>query len=173
MEALRRRRAEFQATDQQFINFNYRRNGMKIMIGCDHGGFELKEKLAAYLKKGDHQVEDIGVHSLESVDYPDYAVKVAQSVALGKVDRGILVCGSGLGMCITANRVEGVRAVAVSEPFSARMSRRHNDSNVLCLGGRFIGQDMAVEILSAWLEEAFEGGRHQRRIDRIEQLTRH
>jgi len=145
---------------------------MKIMIGCDHGGLDLKEKIFAHLRGSAHQVEDIGVHSPESVDYPHYAVRVARAVVGGEAERGILVCGSGLGMCIAANRIEGVRAVHVSEPYGAKMSRRHNDSNVLCLAGRFIGQDMAFEIVKVWLEEPFEGGRHQRRIDLIEQLTR-
>ena len=145
---------------------------MKIIVGCDHGGFELKEKVVAYLKTTGHQVEDIGTYSAESVDYPPYAVKVAQAVTGGEADRGILVCGSGLGMCITANRLEGVRAVHVAEPYGAQMSRRHNDSNVLCLAGRFVGPDLALEIVRVWLDEPFEGGRHQRRIDLIEQLTR-
>lgn len=146
---------------------------MKITIGCDHGGFELKEKVSTHLRGAGHEVEDVGAYSPESVDYPQYAVRVARAVVDGEAERGILVCGSGLGMCITANRIEGVRAVHVSEPYGAKMGRRHNDSNVLCLAGRFIGQDMAFEIVNVWLAEPFEGGRHQRRIDLIEQLTRH
>jgi ribose 5-phosphate isomerase B len=144
---------------------------MKIMIGCDHAGLELKEAVAAHLQTLHHEVEDIGTHSPESVDYPYYAARVARAVAGGEKDRGILVCGSGLGMCMTANRITGARAVHVSEPYAAKMSRRHNDSNVLCLGGRFIGRDLAMEIVDVWLSETFEGGRHQRRLELIERLT--
>ncbi len=144
---------------------------MKIIVGCDHGGYELKERILLRLKALDHQVEDIGAHSSDSVDYPPYAARVARAVAGGKADRGILVCGSGIGMCMTANRVAGARAAQVAEPFSARMSRRHNDSNVLCLGGRFLGCDMAMEILDVWLNEPFEGGRHQRRVQMIDDLS--
>jgi ribose 5-phosphate isomerase B len=144
---------------------------MKIIVGCDHGGFELKEKILSFLRSAGYQVDDIGTYSSDSVDYPPYAIKVAEAVARGPADRGILICGSGIGMCMTANRIPGVRAVQASEPYSARMSRRHNDSNVLCLGGRFIGQDMAFEIIDTWLNEVFEGGRHQRRVDMIDSLN--
>ncbi|MCU0589060.1 MAG: ribose 5-phosphate isomerase B [Syntrophobacteraceae bacterium] len=144
---------------------------MKIMIACDHAGLELKQKLASRLRALRQDVEDVGAHDDRSVDYPDYAARVARAVASGEVDRGVLVCGSGIGMCMTANRFRGVRAAQVSEPLSARMSRRHNDSNVLCLGGRFIGETLALEILEAWLAEPFEGGRHQRRLDLIEGLS--
>jgi len=144
---------------------------MKIMIGCDHAGWELKEYLTPRLQALHHEVEDIGTHGPESVDYPQYGVRVAQAVAEGKAERGVLVCGSGLGMCMVANRVPGVRAVNVCEPYAAKMSRRHNDSNVLCLAGRFIGRDLALEIVTVWLNETFEGGRHQRRLELIERLT--
>jgi len=144
---------------------------MKIMIGCDHAGWELKELLTPHLRALHHEVEDIGTYGPESVDYPQYGVRVAQAVAEGKAERGILVCGSGLGMCMVANRVPGVRAVNVCEPYAAKMSRRHNDSNVLCLAGRFIGRDLALEIVTVWLNETFEGGRHQRRLELIERLT--
>lgn len=144
---------------------------MRIMIGCDHAGLELKELIAAHLKTLRHEVEDIGTHSSESVDYPYYAAKVARAVAAGEADRGILVCGSGLGMCMAANRIPGARAVHVCEPYAARMSRRHNDSNILCLGGRFIGRDLALEVIDVWLDEIFEGGRHQRRVELIDRLT--
>ena len=144
---------------------------MKIMIGCDHGGWELKELLLPHLQALHHEVEDIGTYGPESVDYPYYGMRVAQAVAEGKVERGILVCGSGLGMCMVANRISGVRAVAVCEPYAAKMSRRHNDSNVLCLAGRFIGRDLALEIVTVWLSETFESGRHQRRLELIERLT--
>jgi ribose 5-phosphate isomerase B len=145
---------------------------MKIMIACDHAGLELKRKLTDHLLGLLQDVEDIGTHDENSVDYPEYAARVARAVASGEVDRGILVCGSGIGMCMTANRFQGVRAVQGWEPFSAGMSRRHNDSNVLCLGGRFIGEALAFEIVDTWLREPFEGGRHQRRLDLIEGLVR-
>jgi ribose 5-phosphate isomerase B len=144
---------------------------MKIMIGADHGGWELKEIILPYLKALHHEVEDIGTYGPDSVDYPYYAAKVALAVANGGVDRGILICGSGLGMCMVANRLSGVRAASVAEPFAAKMSRRHNDSNILCLGGRFTGRDLAIEIVNVWLNEAFEGGRHQRRVELIERAT--
>ncbi len=143
---------------------------MKIIIGADHGGFELKEHMVAHLQTRGFDVRDIGTHSAESVDYPRFAVEVATAVASHEVERGILVCGSGIGMSMTANRFAGVRAALACEPYGAKMSRRHNDSNVLCLGGRFTGPDLAVEIVDTWLAEPFEGGRHQRRIDLIDQL---
>ena len=145
---------------------------MKIMVGCDHGGFELKVKIVLHLRDQGFQVEDIGANSSKSVDYPSYAVKVGQAVAGGEVDRGILICGNGIRMCIATNRNTGVRAVGANEPYAAKMSRRHNNSNVLCLGGRLIGLGMALEILEVWLKEPFEGGRHQRRIDLIDSLCR-
>lgn len=117
-------------------------------------------------------MEDVGVHDSQSCDYPHYALKVGRAVAEGRADRGILICGSGIGMCIAANRIHGVRAVQATEPYAAKMSRRHNDSNVLCLGGRFIGVDLAVEVVNVWLDEPFEGGRHQRRVDQIDSLTK-
>jgi ribose 5-phosphate isomerase B len=144
---------------------------MKIIIGSDHGGYELKQIVVNYLTQLGHQVEDIGTHSNESVDYPEYAVQVARSVTDGESDRGILICGSGIGMCMTANRITGARAALVSEPYAARMSRRHNNSNILCLGGRLLGDQLAMEIVSVWLQEEFEGGRHQRRLDLIDELT--
>lgn len=141
---------------------------MKIMIGADHAGFELKQKIASHLRERGFEVQDIGTHSTDSVDYPDYAFPVARAVAHGDVDRGILVCGSGIGMSMAANRIPGVRAVLASEPYAAKMSRRHNDSNVLCLGGRFLGPDLALEIVDVWLAENFEGGRHCRRVDLLD-----
>lgn len=144
---------------------------MKIMVGCDHGGYELKVKILLFLRDLGHEVEDIGVHSEQSCDYPLYAIKVGRAVAGREVDRGILICGSGIGMCIAANRIPGVRAVRANEPYAAKMSRRHNDSNILCLGGRFIGLDLAAEVVDVWLREPFEGGRHQRRVELIDSLS--
>ena len=142
---------------------------MKIHIGADHAGFEFKKLVADSLTEAGVEVVDVGTHSAESVDYPVYALRVARAVAGGDADRGILVCGSGIGMSIAANRFAGVRAVNGHEPFEARMSRRHNDSNVLCLGSRFLGVDLALEIVNQWINEPFDGGRHQRRIDLIDQ----
>ena len=141
---------------------------MKVCIGADHAGFALKELVASFLREADTEVVDVGTNSPDSVDYPVYALRVARAVESGQADRGILVCGSGIGMCIAANRIHGVRAVNGHEPFEARMSRRHNDSNVLCLGSRFIGVDLALEIVREWIKEPFEGGRHKRRIDLID-----
>ncbi|MBP8644783.1 MAG: ribose 5-phosphate isomerase B [Syntrophobacteraceae bacterium] len=144
---------------------------MKIAIGCDHGGFELKETVVAHLKSQGHSVVDLGAEGTESVDYPHYAVEVARAVLEKRADRGILICGSGIGMCMVANRIPGVRAIMASEPYTAKMGRRHNNSNILCLGGRFIGPSLAVEIVDTWLREPFEGGRHQRRLDLMEELA--
>jgi ribose 5-phosphate isomerase B len=146
-------------------------SSMKIMIGCDHGGYDLKQVVLKHLQQLDHQVEDIGASSGEAVDYPVYAVQVAHAVAEARVDRGILICGSGIGMCITANRIPGVRAAVVSEPYAAKLSRRHNDSNILCLGGRLLGDQLALEIVDVWLREEFEGGRHERRVALVDRLT--
>ena len=144
---------------------------MRIIVGADHGGVELKQLIVKYLRDKGHQVEDVGTHSAEPVDYPTYAIQVAGAVRNYRVERGILVCGSGIGMCITANRVPGVRAALVYEPYGAKMSRKHNDSNILCLGGRFIGRDLAIEIVDTWLKTPFDGGRHKRRIDLIDELV--
>ncbi|MDR3568225.1 MAG: ribose 5-phosphate isomerase B [Syntrophobacteraceae bacterium] len=138
---------------------------MKVYVGADHAGFELKDFIALSLGRADVTVVDVGTNGPDSVDYPVYAFKVAKAVAGGQAERGILVCGSGIGMSIAANRVAGVRAVNGCGTFEARMSRRHNDSNVLCLGARFIGVDLALEIVREWLAEPFEGGRHKRRVD--------
>jgi len=143
---------------------------MKIAVGADHAGYELKDKIAAYLESNGHQVENMGTDGPESVDYPLFAGRVARAVAKGEAERGVLVCGSGVGMSMAANRYAGVRAAAAYEPFTARMSRRHNDSNVLCLGSRFTGEDLVFEVLRTWLEEAFEGGRHGRRVDLLDRF---
>ncbi|MHC1727694.1 MAG: ribose 5-phosphate isomerase B [Syntrophobacteraceae bacterium] len=144
---------------------------MKVCIGADHAGWELKEVIASLLRQSGIDVVDVGTNGPESVDYPVYGFSVARAVARGEAERGILVCGSGIGMCMAANRVPGVRAVIGYEPFGARMSRRHNDSNVLCLGSRFTGRDLALDIVQEWIREPFDGGRHQRRIDLIDSLT--
>jgi ribose 5-phosphate isomerase B len=141
---------------------------MKLGIAADHGGFELKEFLLDFLKKEKYEVENFGCFSEESVDYPDFAHKLCQSLLSGNIERGILICGTGLGMSITANRYKGIRATLANDLFSAIMGRRHNDSNVLVLGGRIVGKALAVEILKKWLQEEFEGGRHIRRLAKID-----
>jgi ribose 5-phosphate isomerase B len=143
-----------------------------VALGADHAGFHLKEALKAWLIDHGYQVVDYGTHSAESVDYPDYAAQVADAVADRKVERGVLVCGTGIGMTITANKVPGVRAALCSDLYTARMSREHNDTNVLALGGRLMGPEMAVDILRMWLETDFSGGRHRRRVDKIGDVER-
>lgn len=141
---------------------------MKIGIASDHGGYDLKEALKDYLADKGYQFEDYGTYSTESVDYPDYAHLVARAIQQGKLSRGILICGSGIGISMAANRFIGIRAALCSEPLSAELSRRHNDANVLCLGGRLIGREMAYKIADTWLSTEFEGGRHQGRIDKLD-----
>jgi ribose 5-phosphate isomerase B len=143
---------------------------MRYAVGCDHAGFVLKEVLVGELHSQGHEVLDLGTHGPESVDYPEYAAKVARSLQTGEADRGLLICGTGLGMGISANKFAGIRAATVSEAYSARMARRHTDANVLCLGARVLGPGAALDVLSAWLQEEFEGGRHQRRVDMIGRL---
>ena len=138
-----------------------------IALGADHAGYVLKEALKGWLINHGYQVLDLGTHSTESVDYPDYAGLVGESVADHKVERGLLICGTGIGMSIAANKVPGVRAALCADLYTARMSREHNDANVLVLGGRLMGADMAADILQAWLETAFAGGRHGRRVEKI------
>lgn len=146
---------------------------MRIAVGADHAGWTLKESLADFLIDLGWDVEDFGTFSDEAVDYPEYAGKVARAVASGQVDRGLLVCGTGLGMCITANKVPGVRAVTAHDVVSARLARQHNDANVLTMGGRIIALDLASEVLRTWLETPFEGGRHQVRVEQIYALEQH
>lgn len=141
---------------------------MRIIMASDHGGFKLKDVLKEALVKGDVEVEDIGTHSSDSVDYPDFAHKLAEAVAAGSFELGVLVCGTGLGVSITANRHKGVRAALCGDTFSARMARAHNDANVLCLGERVTGPGLAVDILHAFLSTSFEGDRHARRVAAIE-----
>jgi ribose 5-phosphate isomerase B len=145
---------------------------MTIAVGADHAGWTLKESLKAWLLEQGHDVIDFGTHSPDSVDYPDYAAQVGESVAVGKVERGVLVCGTGLGMAIAANKIPGVRAVACNDVLAARMSREHNDANVLAVGGRLLGREAALEILGTWLETRFAEGRHVQRVDKIAALER-
>lgn len=141
---------------------------MKIAIGCDHGGFNLKEKVIEYLNSRNIAFKDFGIYEKVSSDYPEVAHKVAQVVADKEFDRGILVCGTGMGMSITANKTKGIRAVCVADTYSARASRSHNDANILCLGERVIGDFLALDIVDIWLKTPFEGGRHERRVNMIE-----
>ncbi len=138
-----------------------------IAIASDHGGYELKQLIGQWLAERGLEVTDHGCVDGESVDYPDYAAKVAQDVAAGRAQKGVLVCGTGIGMSIAANKFPGIRATLVHDEFTARMSRMHNDSNVLVLGGRVLGVETAKGILDVWLNTEYEGGRHQRRLDRI------
>jgi ribose 5-phosphate isomerase B len=145
---------------------------MRIAIASDHAGFELKEKLKEYLKELGYEYEDFGTHSEESVDYPDYALKVAEYVAEGKCERGILVCGSGIGMSMAANKVPGIRAALCYDTETARLSREHNDANILTLGARLIDEKTAREIVKVWLTTEFAGERHSRRVKKIEEIEK-
>lgn len=140
---------------------------MHIVTGSDHAGFELKQALKGFLESQGHTVEDKGTLVKERCDYPDYAAAVAGAVATGEAEWGLLICGSGIGMSMSANKVAGIRAAVVSDAFSARATRQHNNANVLCLGERVVGVGLAQEILSAWLSAEYEGGRHQTRIDKM------
>lgn len=140
---------------------------MKVAIGSDHGGFELKEIIEAYLKEKGYEVEDFGTHDQASADYPVYGVKVARAVVAGEYDLGLLFCGTGIGISIAANKVKGARACACSEPLSAKLSRQHNNANLLCLGGRVVGEEMAKMMVDAFLTTEFEGGRHSRRVNEM------
>lgn len=142
---------------------------MKIGFGCDHGGINLKNKLIEIFKD-EYETEDFGTYTSDSVDYPVYAKKVAEAVVSGKVDRGIICCGSGIGVSIAANKVKGIRAVVCTDTTSARYSRMHNDANVLCLGERILGTLAAEDICRIWLNTEFEGGRHQRRVDMLNEM---
>jgi ribose 5-phosphate isomerase B len=145
---------------------------MRIAIGSDHAGFELKEQVRAHLESRGHDVVDVGTNGPASVDYPDFAWQVGEAVVRAEADFGVLVCGSGLGMAIAANKVAGVRAVQVMDAEMAKMSRLHNDANVVTLAGRYLEPVQAGEIVDTFLSTAFEGGRHQRRIDKITELER-
>ena len=145
-------------------------NKTPIIIGSDHAAYDLKEKIKAFLVDRGIDVEDAGSHSEDSVDYPDFGIKVASMVSTGKFERGILSCGTGIGMSMVANKFPHVRAALCSDLFSAIMSRRHNNSNILVLGGRVVGEALAMEMVRAWLETTFDGGRHQLRIDKFDQI---
>ena len=141
-----------------------------VIIGSDHAAYDLKEKIKAFLIEIGIDVEDVGCHSEASVDYPDFGIKVASMVSAGKFDRGILLCGTGIGMSMVANKFPHVRAALCTGLFSSIMSKRHNNSNILVLGARVVGDILAIEIVKAWLETPFEGGRHQRRLDKFDRI---
>lgn len=141
---------------------------MKIVLASDHGGFELKEEIKKHLTEQGYEIEDIGTHSKDSVDYPEYGRKAAEIVAAGGADRGILCCGTGIGISLAANKVKGIRCAVVSDAFSAKMCRAHNNANMLSLGGRVVGVGLALELVDLFMATEFEGGRHQRRVDMIE-----
>ncbi len=143
---------------------------MKIVLACDHGGFELKEVIKRYLEELGTEYIDVGTYSTESVDYPDFAYKGAMSIRNGKADRGIFICGTGIGMSIAANKLKGIRAALCYNIYAAEFSRRHNDSNVLALGGRVLGSELAKAIVKKWLFTSFDGGRHERRIRKVEEM---
>lgn len=145
---------------------------MKIVIASDHAGFPLKEKIKEYLFQEKINVDDLGVKDISSVDYPDYASQVAEAVSTEKADAGILVCGTGLGMSITANKFKGVRAVAVSDLYSARMAKEHNNANVLALGGRVLDVSKALKLVKTWLQTTYKIERHQKRLDKITALEK-
>jgi len=143
---------------------------MKIAVGCDHAGVELKREIVSLLKKAGAEALDFGTDDETSVDYPDFAAKVSAVVSKGEVARGVLICGTGLGMCITANKFKNVRAALCHDVYTARMSRLHNDANILVMGGRVIGKGLAAEILDVWLNTAYEGGRHDGRLKKISDI---
>ena len=143
---------------------------MKIALGADHAGFELKNQIKTHLAEKGIETADLGTNSGESVDYPDYAAAVAEEVSKGQSDLGILVCGSGIGMAISANKIHGIRAANVSSEYEAQMCREHNNANVLALGARILSANQAVKIVDKWLATTFAGGRHERRVEKITAL---
>ncbi|HEV2946473.1 MAG TPA: ribose 5-phosphate isomerase B [Gemmataceae bacterium] len=145
---------------------------MKIAVGSDHRGFESKKRILLLLSQLGHETLDLGTQGPESVDYPDFAIQVAQAVGDKRVDRGILICGTGIGMCIAANKVHGVRAAPCHDSITAEMSRRHNDANILCLSGDLLGEELIDRMVRIWLQTEFEGGRHARRVEKIEHFEK-
>lgn len=143
---------------------------MKVAIGCDHGGLDLKEAVISVLRELNLEFEDMGTHDRSSCDYPDFAQRVAEAVAGGQCQQGILICGTGIGMSIGANKVPGIRAALCNEIFSARMARNHNDANILCIGARVVGPGVAQEIVKTYFTSEFEGGRHARRVEKLNLL---
>ena len=145
---------------------------MRIAIGRDHRGYQLKQQLGDLLRSKGHEVEDVGANGEESVDYPDFAEQVARKISSGQIDRGILICGTGIGMAITANKFKGVRAGTCTDEVTAEISRRHNNLNVLCLSADMVSPRTAERMVQIWIDTEFEGGRHQRRLDKIAQIEK-
>ena len=145
---------------------------MQIGLASDHGGFELKEELKTFLKAVGVEPIDLGTFSEDSVDYPDFGIRVAEKVSRGELEKGILICGTGIGMSMVANKFPRIRAAVANDLYSSRCSREHNDANILIIGGRIVGKELAKEIVKVWLETPFAGGRHKRRIEKIEALER-
>ncbi len=143
---------------------------MKVAVGADHAGYRLKEHLVRFLELRGHQVEDLGTFSEESVDYSDFAAAVAREVVAGRAERGLIVCGSGVGVAIAANKIDGIRAATCNDLYTAGKAREHNDANVLALGARVVGEGLAEDIVKSFMASDFEAGRHQRRIDKIRAL---
>lgn len=143
---------------------------MKVALGCDHAGYSLKEMVASWLRRDGHEVLDEGTFSETSCDYPEFALRVARRVTAGDADRGIVICATGVGMAMAANKVPGIRAAVCNDLYTARYSRLHNDANVLAMGARVIGPGVAEEIVHAWMETPFEGGRHSRRLQKMEEI---
>ena len=140
---------------------------MKIAIGCDHGALELKNVMVAHLEKQGHEVKDFGTYTKDSCDYPEYAAAAAKAVASGEYDKGIVLCTTGIGVSITANKIKGIRCALLSDLLSAKMTRQHNDTNVMAMGAAIVGEMLALQIVDTWLGTEFEGGRHQRRVDKM------
>jgi ribose 5-phosphate isomerase B len=145
---------------------------MQVGLACDHGGFEIKEELKAFLKTLGIEPIDMGTFNEDSVDYPDFGVRVAKKVSQGELEKGILICGTGIGMSIVANKFPRIRAALANDLYSSRCSREHNDANILIIGGRIVGKELAKEIVKVWLETPFAGGRHKKRLEKIEALER-
>lgn len=145
---------------------------MQIALACDHGGFELKEELKTFLKSLGVEPIDLGTFNEDSVDYPDFGTLVAEKVSRGELEKGILICGTGIGMSMVANKFPRIRAAVANDLYSSRCSREHNDANILIIGGRIVGKELAKEIVRVWLETPFAGGRHKRRLEKIEALER-
>lgn len=143
---------------------------MRVVLGSDHAGLRLKQAIAAHLEQAGHEIIDVGTHTTESVDYPDFGAAVGRAVVSGEGTFGVAVCGSGIGICIAANKIAGVRAATVHDVTSARMTRLHNDANVVCLGERFTGEQVALDAVDIFLSTPFEGGRHARRVEKIAAL---
>ena len=145
---------------------------MKLALAADHGGFSLKEAVKGWLLEWGHEVTDVGTHSADSVDYPDYVRLAAALVSRAEVDRAVVLCGTGIGASMVASKYPGVRATLCHNIYTARMSRLHNNSNVLALGGRILGEDLAREMVKVWLDTPFDGGRHKRRLEKLEEIER-